>query len=584
MKIRQLTIERFRGIRSLDWELPADQRLITLVGPGDTGKSTVLEAIHYLLGDRWTITFDDTDFFGIDVTQPIVIKAVLTELPDVALRISAFGLWLSGLDAAGELQQDPEDGVESCLIVRLSVDQTLEPQWSVERLDGDSQPMTQTQRRAFSTFKVDDRTDAQLRWTRTSALGRLSAKDGSEREALAAASRAAREALAVHESAGLNSVARQVQERVNAIGGGRFAAIRPGIDTSRTSMGANLALYEGTIPLSSYGLGSRRLASLAVQQIGAGSRSVAVIDELESGLEPHRAVRLLKYLDSDDYSQVIVTTHSPVIVEQAPLKSLAVVLNHEGVADITSLAGASERVQKLRRGRPSALLGRRVIATEGKTEHGIMLALIDAWDRERSATGGLTTSAGEGVVIQDCGGGAEALLRAQAMAEMAYEVVALVDNDDRAVDTHVRMAEAAGVLVVRWEPGLNTEHQVCSELDADGLSKVLELGVELRGNPETVMADVSRTDPANPVSSLRVTEWIAGGLSLEDARTRIARTMVDNAWLKDVAPAKRLGEWLLRHRQVLALEILFEKLDQVRRFIFQSNETEVATATDEADG
>ena len=46
-------------------------------------------------------------------------------------------------------------------------------------------------------------------------------------------------------------------------------------------MGAALALYEDAIPLTSYGLGSRRLASLAVQQLAAGLRWVAVVDELD---------------------------------------------------------------------------------------------------------------------------------------------------------------------------------------------------------------------------------------------------------------------------------------------------------------
>lgn len=157
------------------------------------------------------------------------------------------------------------------------------------------QQLTSSQRRAFSTFKVDDRTDAQLRWSRNSPLGRLSAEDGGEREALASASRAAREALADHENSSLSELATKVQERVNKIGGGRFSDVKPGLDTTRSSMGAALALYEDVVPLTSYGLGSRRLASLAVQQLAAGSRSVAVVDQLESGLEPHRAVRLLNY-------------------------------------------------------------------------------------------------------------------------------------------------------------------------------------------------------------------------------------------------------------------------------------------------
>jgi len=84
-----------------------------------------------------------------------------------------------------------------------------------------------------------------------------------------------------HENSSLSELAVKVQERANKIGGGRFCDVRPGLDTSRSSMGAAPALYEDAIPLTSYGLGSRRLASLAVQQLAAGLRWVAVVDELD---------------------------------------------------------------------------------------------------------------------------------------------------------------------------------------------------------------------------------------------------------------------------------------------------------------
>lgn len=71
MRVRQLSIENFRGIRRLDWTLPVGQRLITLIGPGDSGKSTILEAVHLLLGDRWSVSFSDVDFFNVDPATPI---------------------------------------------------------------------------------------------------------------------------------------------------------------------------------------------------------------------------------------------------------------------------------------------------------------------------------------------------------------------------------------------------------------------------------------------------------------------------------------------------------------------------------
>jgi hypothetical protein len=280
-------------------------------------------------------------------------------------------------------------------------------------------------------------------------------------------------------------------------------------------MGANLALYEGVVPLMAYGLGSRRLVSLAVQQMAAGERAIAVIDELESGLEPHRAVRLLNYLDSDPYSQVFVTTHSPVVVEQAPVESLSVVQTSNGEVTITSLAGAGKVMMALRRAAPSSLLARKVVIGEGKTEYGVLAACFDAWDLERSAAE-LTTAAGEGLAIQDGNGGEKAANRAEAMAPLGCSVLALIDNDVRTADQHIAKAEQGGATVVRWEPGCCIETQICSQLDADELQDFVSLGVEHRGAQSTVLDDINSRGQARVVN-LTVADWLLTH-SIEDAR------------------------------------------------------------------
>lgn len=572
MRIRQLEIQNFRGIKSLKWDLPAEQRLIVLVGPGDSGKSTILEAIHYLLGDRWTIPIADTDFHNVDVTEPITIRAVLVDIPEALRKENAFGLWLSGLDSDGVLHQDPEDEFTPALIASLTIDESLEPQWAVERLDGQSQYLTSAQRRHFSTFKVDDRNDTQLRWTRTSALGRMSAQDGGEREALSAASRAAQNALASHENASLSELASKVQAQANAIGGGSFADIKPGLDTSRSSMGAGLALYENVVPLTSFGLGSRRLASLAIQQLAAGNRAVAVVDELENGLEPHRAVRLLNYLSSaTDYSQVIVTTHSPVVVEQAQIENLATVQTTDGSVTVTSLAGSSESLQRVRRARPSSLLARRIIVAEGKTEHGLLLACFERWDTKRVARG-LSTSAGEGVAIQDGQGGSEVVPRSEALAALGYTVAGFLDNDVRSVDEAVARARSAGVTIVQWEKGLNTEAQVCSGLDQFGLDSFLKLGVDLRSGEDTVLNDLNSLNPSVVLESLDVGEWMSSGVTIEQARERIATVANKKKWFKDVNDGHALGVWILENRHEDALKEVSLRLDEIYSFAYPETE------------
>jgi catechol 2,3-dioxygenase-like lactoylglutathione lyase family enzyme len=401
---------------------------------------------------------------------------------------------------------------------------------------------------------------------------------------LAAASRAARDALADHRDSSLTELAARVQDRTNQIGGGSFVKIRPGLDTSRSSMGAALALYEDAVPLTSYGLGSRRLASLAVQQLAAGSRSVAVVDELESGLEPHRAVRLLNYLLLDDgYSQVIVTTHSPVIVEQAKVENLATVQSHAGSVTVSSLGGADELMQRLRRARPSSLLARRVVVAEGKTEHGLLLECLDNWDTERAAAG-LSTSAGEGVAIQDGNGGTEVGPRAEALARLGFVVAAFSDNDDRSVDAALAAAEAAGVHIIRWDSGLNTEKQVCADLSAQGLTSFVKLGAKRRSSDDTVRQDLDSVDPSNPVPSLDVEDWLKSGVTLDLARERIATAAVKRKWFKDVEGGRALGRWIMRNYTKAQLASTVAHLEAVRTFVYpQAVEFAEASASENDD-
>ncbi|MGP9490344.1 ATP-dependent nuclease, partial [Glutamicibacter sp. AOP5-A2-7] len=394
------------------------------------------------------------------------------------------------------------------------------------------------------------------------------------------AERAAREALHGHDSKALKDLVKEVQSRANEVGGSDLKAVRAGLDASRSGMGANLALYEGVVPLMSYGLGSRRLMSLAVQQMAAGERAIAVIDELESGLEPHRAVRLLAYLDSDPYSQVFVTTHSPIVVEQAPIESLSVVQTSNGEVTITSLGDADQVMSALRRAVPSSLLARKVVIGEGKTEHGLLAACFDAWDRERKAAG-LSSSAGEGLAIQDGNGGEKAVIRAGAMAPLGCAVLALIDNDARTADPHVVRAEQAGATVVRWDYNQCIESQVCAQLDAGELQNFISLGVEHRGAESTVLDDIQVIGHAQ-VSSLVVSDWLHI-YSNEQVRSfvAIAASHSKRGWFKDVDAGRALGEWLLERRASPNLAAVFARLDRIKTFVYGASLlTETAGSTD----
>lgn len=73
--IRQLKIERFRGIEKLTWNPEPGVNLI--LGGGDVGKTTILDAIALLLNPTNTMVLTDADYWHREVGKGFCIEAVM---------------------------------------------------------------------------------------------------------------------------------------------------------------------------------------------------------------------------------------------------------------------------------------------------------------------------------------------------------------------------------------------------------------------------------------------------------------------------------------------------------------------------
>ena len=123
-----------------------------------------------------------------------------------------------------------------------------------------------------------------------------------------------------------------VAKAFRAIGSAEFGDLRPGLDLSQTNAQGNLALFDGPIPLTNFGLGTRRLAGAAVQQVAHDNAAILLVDEIEYGLEPHRLMRLLHHVRKKDaFSQVFVTTHSPTALQYLEPADLMTVRSSDAV-------------------------------------------------------------------------------------------------------------------------------------------------------------------------------------------------------------------------------------------------------------
>lgn len=584
MRLRQLTIRNFRGIQSCQWKGPPS--FVALVGRGDSTKTSLLDAIGLVLSPRYNVTFTDADFHNCDPTKPIEICAVVSDLPDALVTEGSHGKNRSGITAEGELLHDPTDdpGIEECLIICLRVDQTLEPSWEVLRTDAaEGDRISAADRGRLGFFRIGDAVDTHLRWGRGSALTTLTASKAGITSAVVEAQRQARSAVDSLKATPLHDAASTAQERAKHLGAGSFSQLRPGLDPSVGSTSAALVLHNDAVPLTQYGLGSRRLLSLSIQEGALDGNSVIGIDEIESGLDPHRLSHVLGYLRcraTEGTLQVFLTTHSPLVVEGLSNVELAVVRSVEGTTTITTVPAEldptdTDRMQGVIRSWPSALLASDVVVGEGPTEVGFLMRLLLAFDGVATAESE-ATSVSRGVAVANGSGSSQAPRKALAVQRLGYGTFLLIDGDTDENQADVARAVAGGVTLHRWPDGQALEDVLASELSMSGLQKLVDLAMNERSE-ESVLSAV-RNFTGLDFTTTVVSDWIEAlgepevrrviGLAAQGGRPD-GKKKSENAWFKRQDRGWELGAIVVNElSQVPANGALTEGMCAVLRFAY----------------
>jgi len=587
MMLRRLTIKNFRGIKSCEWKI--DKRLVALVGAGDSGKTTLLDAVGLVLSPNYNQQITDADFYNFDTTEPVTIEAVVTELPDALVKESQLGKDRSGLMPDGTLVHDPVDEADECLIVRLTVTSDLEPHWEVVRPGSDeTRLISASQRRQLGFFRLGERPDFHLRWGRGSALSGLTEGTDGASSVILDAQREARKAVFDAGPNALHTAAQTAHGSARKLGSAPFAKLRPGLEPGSAASAHALILHDGEVPLSSFGLGTRRLTSLSVQDQAMVGGAIIAIDELEHGLEPHRLAHALRYLkmraDAREL-QVMLTTHSPITVETLAAEDLAVVRIDRETTTCLAVPDDLDNVQGAFRSAPSALLGRRILVGEGATEVGFLRGLLRHWDEDRFGADEPLVSA-VGTVIVNGGGGTQPTQRAQAFRRLGYPTLLLMDNDDRAVDAEAAAASTAGVVVERWTLGNALEDEIVQALSADGLQALVDLAVELRGE-ESVQAAVSSRLGDKPLTGTDISQWQADvdtdNATLRTAIAGAAKGKKNNAWFKREDAGEALAAVVVVHAAGLEGTELMRVIDRTRTFAFCQEPAPADEAPPEAD-
>ncbi|MGO9723221.1 MAG: ATP-dependent nuclease [Methylocella sp.] len=538
-RIRKIEILNFRGIRALNWLPPAG--IACLIAPGDSGKSTILDAIDLCLGARRNVQFSDADFFNLNVKEAISISLTIGALDDALKNLDAYGLCLRGFDPkTGGVEDEPEKELETVLTLNLTVQSDLEPSWTLISDRAKTQDATRNlswaDRVRLSPTRIGALADSNLGWRRGSILNRLTDEKADASAALVSAAREARDAFGDDAEKQLGETLRIVGEAAKELGIDVGDKVRALLDAHATTFaGGTISLHnEEGVPLRGLGIGSARLLIAGLQRKAATQSSILLVDELEYGLEPHRIIRFLGSLGAKEKEpplQIFMTTHSPVALRELSGNQLFVLRETDGKHEVMN-AGTDDDVQSTIRVYPDAFLAPSVMICEGASEVGLIRGLD-----QYQTTQGCTSISAVGVALVDCGGGEadKPFKRATAFHKLGYRVAVLRDDDKKPSAGVEKAFTDLGGAVFSWRQDRALEDELFLSLTDQAVDMMLEFAIELHG--DTLVDD-------------HIKSATNGGLTLEavqieplfDGRTAATRSILGKAsrtkrggWFKSVS-------------------------------------------------
>ncbi len=544
-KIIHLDIKNYRGIRDLSLEFKADQNLICLIGRGDSGKTTNLDAISSALSPSWNLNFYDNDFYNCDHSENIEIIVSLIDIPEKFLSENKFGLYVRGLNTQNDTIIDDvtleelNEGLIPVLTIKLTVDNSLEPQWVVTSTrEQEDKPISGADRAHLNCYRISDYVDRHFSWNKGNPLYAL-LKSTNSNEA----------------SDNDNIVMQHCREAIDEINKNDFAnldkataliksqAAELGLDISKASTtldsrelsikDGRISLHEDSVPFRLKGKGSKRLASIAIQSVLVRNGGIMLIDEVEQGLEPDRVKQAVRSLNGHHAGQIFITTHSRDAITELGSEPLLFLLKDKKTDGIEtrSFALSNEELQKTIRACPEAFFAKKVIVCEGATEVGLCRAM-DKWRR---------TNAKTQMSFKNCayvdGTGNTIVQRVDEIKAVGLITALFCDSDSPEINEKKSHWKKDGVSIFDCDDALCLEQQVFKDLPWDGVKHLLQYAkVRNSDSFDSAFSDYI----SNPVK-----EWPETG-SLRNKIISEFKTKSNGSsgkkWFKAVHHGEKLGD------------------------------------------
>jgi putative ATP-dependent endonuclease of the OLD family len=582
MQIRQLLVKNFRGIKYMDWIV--DNPIVCLIGPGDSTKSTILDAIEYVFSPNWNISIDDSDFYQENISEPIEIIATIGKFPIRFLNEQKFGLFARGWGKEG-LNDEPSDADEQVLSIRLKIDSTLEPEWTIfNNRDLEGTKISHLDREALGVVKLGDQIEKHLSWRRGSALLHLTdLLDNPDNKNQAGAmiteaNRMVRESINIESLKGFIKIAQNVETAAGRLGVRAKTNYSPALDPGAVNISTGaISLHDEKIPLRLAGLGSRRLIALALHLLCVDQGDILLVDEIEHGLEPFRIRHLLRILQQsiqdsapsdENIGQIILTSHCQIVLVEMNSENLSIVRSENG---ITTVLKVGSNLQTLVRAVPEALLGKKVVVCEGKTEWGFCRGIAGYWDKQLNqmppAYYGVSLVLGEGTSSYE---------RALELAKLGYITCLFIDSDKLdELKPPISEIETQGVKVIYWDGSVSIEQRIALDLEWDDLKELIKIAIRIKtedGQGEECIYDAICTSLGTNRGKIGsdIEDWLSRGYTKDQIRVAVGKAAKgrNNSWFKREDHGIELGDFVINHLTKIQDRDLAKKIEDLKCWIY----------------
>lgn len=555
-KINNLTIKNFRGIKDLSIVF-GDENIICFIGRGDSGKTSILEAISCVLSSSWNLTFYDTDFHNCDIDNPIEIEVSIISFPEKLLSDEKYGLYTRSLnietnEISDEFTPEDSENIIPTLTVKLTVDKSLEPKWTVVNTrDQENKQISASDRATLNCFMVSDFIDRHFSWNRGSPLFSLlkgldSTEITSQNNVVIDSLRQAKRKIDEFQFADLQEVTNLIKNQA-AVFGLDISETHTTLDFKELSIkDGRISLHENAVPFRMKGKGSKRLASFAIQSALVKNGGIMLVDEIEQGLEPDRVKQLIRTLKEQRPGQIFLTTHSREVVTEINASSLFLTVKdvNGSKVDVRKLSADDGRLQKAIRACSEAFFAKKVIVCEGATEIGICRAM-DKWRISRNI---------EQMSFKDCayvdGTGSTLVERSKEIQKAGINTALFCDSDEDSVNNQKENLKESDVDIFDCEDDKCIEQQIISDLPWDGIKDIFDYALDVHyDNDKGALVDSIRSKYSHkvdfPLEVLKVdTSEIRNAIALASitSKKKCKNTKKREEWFKAIHHGEKLGD------------------------------------------